>query len=109
MTAGQVVQVVTTVDSRAAADVLATVTVEARAAACAQVDGPIRSTYRWQGAVESAEEWRITFKTTAAAYPRLEAIIRDNHSYDVPEILCTDVTTGHPAYLAWVAGEVSAG
>ncbi|MDI1464006.1 divalent-cation tolerance protein CutA [Catellatospora sp. KI3] len=103
------VQVVTTADSRAAADALAAAGVEARAAACAQVDGPVTSTYRWQGAVETAEEWRITFKTSAAAYPRLEGVIRENHSYDVPEILCLPVTAGHPAYLAWVAGEVEPG
>lgn len=103
----QVVQVVTTTDSRAAADTLASSAVEARAAACAQLEGPINSVYRWQGAVESAEEWRITFKTTASAYGRLEAFIREHHSYDVPEILCTPVTAGNPAYLAWVEQEVT--
>lgn len=107
MTTAQVVQVVTATDSRAAADALARSAVEARAAACAQVDGPIDSTYRWQGAVESAEEWRITFKTTTSAYGRLEAFIRERHSYDMPEILCTPVTAGNPAYLAWVEREAT--
>ena len=108
MIEAQVVQVVTTTDAREAADTLAASAVATRAAACAQVDGPVRSTYRWQGAVETAEEWRITFKTTAAAYARLEAHIREHHSYDVPEILCTPVTAGNPAYLAWVVAESSA-
>jgi periplasmic divalent cation tolerance protein len=103
----QVVQVVTTTATLDAAEVLATSAVEARAAACAQVDGPIKSTYWWQGAVESAQEWRITFKTTAAAYRRLEAFIGEHHSYDVPEILCTPVTAGNAAYLAWVDEETT--
>jgi periplasmic divalent cation tolerance protein len=49
-------QVVTTTDSAEAADALARGAVEARLAACGQVVGPITSTYRWQGAVETARE-----------------------------------------------------
>ncbi|GAB1640825.1 divalent-cation tolerance protein CutA [Krasilnikovia sp. MM14-A1259] len=98
-------QVVTTTDTREAADVLARSAVEARVAACAQVGSPVTSTYRWEGAVETAEEWRITFKTPTARYAALEAHIRERHSYDVPEILCIPVTAGNPAYLAWLTAE----
>ncbi|RZU53882.1 periplasmic divalent cation tolerance protein [Krasilnikovia cinnamomea] len=98
-------QVVTTTDSRDAADALARSAVEARVAACAQVSSPITSTYWWEGAVESAEEWRITFKTPIARYSALEAHIREHHSYDVPEILCSPITAGNPAYLAWLTAE----
>lgn len=104
----QVVQVVSTIDTREAADRLASGAVEARVAACARVDGPIKSTYRWQGIVETAEEWRITFKSTGSAYAALEAFLKEHHSYDVPEILCTPVTAGNSAYLAWVDEGTSA-
>jgi len=82
----QYCQVVTTTDSREAAEALSRGTVEARAAACGQVSGPITSTYWWEGKIEMAEEWRITFKTTTGRYPALEQHIRERHSYDVPEI-----------------------
>jgi len=101
----QYCQVVTTVASREAADLLGRRAIEARLAACAQVGGPITSTYWWQGAVESAEEWQVVFKTTTDRYADLEAHIRGHHSYQVPEILCTPVSAGNPSYLSWLAAE----
>jgi periplasmic divalent cation tolerance protein len=101
-------QVMTAIDSREAADALAQAAVWGRLAACAQVVGPIASTYWWENAVESAEEWLVLFKTRTDRYDALEEHIRDNHPYDLPEILCTPVTRGNPAYLAWVRQEVDA-
>jgi len=96
-------QVITTVGERPAADALARGAVDRRLAACAQVSGPIESTYWWQGAIETAEEWQVVFKTTTSHYPALADHIRSNHSYDVPEVLCLPVVDGNPAYLRWVA------
>jgi periplasmic divalent cation tolerance protein len=101
-------QVMTAIDSREAADALAQAAVWGRRAACAQVVGPIASTYWWENAVESAEEWLVLFKTRTDRYDALEELIRDNHPYDLPEILCTPVTRGNPAYLEWVRRETDA-
>ncbi|HEX2145414.1 MAG TPA: divalent-cation tolerance protein CutA [Glycomyces sp.] len=98
-------QTVTTVDSEEAALALARSAVEERLAACAQVSGPITSVYRWEGRTETAREWQVAFKTTAEAYPELEAHIKARHGYDVPEILLIPVTTGNAAYLAWIDEE----
>ncbi len=98
----RIVLVTTTVDARAVADALAGSAVGARLAACGQVGGPIRSTYRWQGAVESAEEWTVQFKTAADRVDALLAHLRAAHPYEVPEILVTAVLDGHPDYLTWV-------
>ena len=103
-----VVQVTTTLPSEADATRVADALVAARLAACAQVDGPITSTYRWQGAVATATEWRCVAKTTAALADRVVAAIVERHPYDVPEVLVTPVTGGEDAYLAWVASEVEA-
>jgi periplasmic divalent cation tolerance protein len=100
-------QVTTTVGDITVARTLARGAVEARAAACAQVGGPTTSVYRWQQAIETAQEWVVVFKTTTDRYPELESYIRANHSYEVPEIVCTPVTAGNPAYLAWVAAETT--
>ncbi|MFI6445173.1 divalent-cation tolerance protein CutA [Kitasatospora sp. NPDC050543] len=99
--------VLTTTDSAVAAAVLARSAVSARLAACAQVDGPVTSTYWWQGAVETAEEWRITFKTTAERYPALEAHVKAAHSYDTPELVATPITAGSAEYLAWLSAAVA--
>jgi periplasmic divalent cation tolerance protein len=100
--------VVTTTGNAEWASSLARSAVAARLAACAQVDGPITSTYRWGGQLETAEEWRITFKTTAEQYPALEAHLRAEHPYDTPEVIATAVVAGSPDYLAWVAAETAA-
>ena len=100
MTPGR--QVTTTLPDRAAAEQLAARVVEERLAACAQVLGPVASTYRWQGTVEQAEEWYCHCKTTAARFPALRDRIRELHPYDVPEIIAVPITDADPAYLAWI-------
>jgi periplasmic divalent cation tolerance protein len=98
-------QVLTTAPSRDAADALAQSAVMARVAACAQVSGPVDSTYWWEGEPQTAQEWYVVFKTAADRYPALEAHILDNHEYDLPEVLALPVLAGNPAYLSWVTEE----
>jgi len=97
--------VMTTVDSSAAAAALATAVVEARAAACAQIVGPISSVYRWEGRLTTDQEWQVLMKTTEDAVDRLTEVITAHHGYDLPEIVAVPVTGGSPAYLRWVTDE----
>src|SRR5262245_41834694 len=83
--------VVTTVGSREQADALAMGAVLAHVAACAQVAGPLTSTYWWDGEVQTAEEWQVVFKTAADRYDALEAFVLANHEYDLPELLALPV------------------
>lgn len=96
---------ITTTDSREEADKLAASVINARLAACAQVDGPISSVYWWEGEATSDQEWRLMFKTSAERYEDLEEHIKANHSYDVPEIVATPLTRGSAEYLGWVTRE----
>lgn len=102
MVDGQVLVVMTTLPDAAAAQAVARTLVERRLAACASVQAPCRSVYRWQGAVEQADEVPLLIKTTAARYPELQDVLRSIHPYDVPEIVCWPVTGGLPEYLDWV-------
>lgn len=99
--------VLTVTDSRDEAAQLARLAVDQRLAACGQVAGPVTSTYRWKGAVETATEWHVWLKTSAARLQELIAMIRANHHYDVPEIIASPITTGNPDYLAWIAEETT--
>jgi periplasmic divalent cation tolerance protein len=101
----QCVQVTTTVATRDDAERLAGALVSERLAACVQVQGPIRSTYRWRGAVETAEEWYCHAKTTAARLPALQARLAELHPYDIPEIIAVPIVAGHGPYLEWIAAE----
>ncbi|HVC68940.1 MAG TPA: divalent-cation tolerance protein CutA [Acidimicrobiales bacterium] len=98
-------QVSVTAPSPEEAGSLGQMVVGRRLAACAQISGPISSTYWWDGEVRSAPEWQCTLKTTSSRLEELMAAVREAHSYEVPEIIATPIVTGEPAYLAWIAGE----
>lgn len=100
-------EVTLTAPSAEEASRLGRLAVEGRLAACAQVSGPVASTYWWEGAVASADEWVCTLKTSAAALPHLVAALRAAHPYDTPEIVATAIESGDPDYLAWVDEETS--
>lgn len=100
------VQVMTAAGSRDEADAIAAALLDDRLAACVQIIGPVQSRYRWQGRVNSAEEWLCVVKTTAEAADRATAEIARVHSYDTPEIIVTPIVGGAPSYLAWIDAEV---
>ena len=99
------IQVFTTVESRQSADAIAESMVEKRLVACVQITGPITSTYRWEGQIETANEWLMIIKTRKDLYMDLERNIKEIHSYDIPEILAVPVVEGNSDYLDWVAEE----
>jgi len=94
--------VVSTTDNEEAARALAAGVIDAKLGACAQVVGPITSVYRWEGKVQTEQEWRVEIKTAADRVPALTAHIKANHSYDVPEVIATPITGGSPEYLSWL-------
>ena len=87
------------------ANAIALALVESRLAACVKILPRVQSVYRWEGAVESASEIPLFIKSTAQAYPALEAKIRELHPYAVPEIVALPIREGLPAYLNWLAAE----
>lgn len=97
--------VLTNLPDTDSADRLARQLIEQRAAACVNRLAPCVSTYRWQGAIETATEVPLLIKTTRTAYPRLEQAIREAHPYELPEIVAIPADRGLPAYLAWVGQE----
>ncbi|MGW0297421.1 divalent-cation tolerance protein CutA [Streptomyces anthocyanicus] len=105
--AGEIVIAQTTIDDEEQAKVLARGAVENRLAACAHIDQPFTAVYRWKNAIETAQEWRISYKTTTDRLPELEAWVSKQHSYEVPEWIALPVTGGSDAYLAWVVDESS--
>jgi len=100
------VQVLTAVPSRKDARKVSELLVNERLAACVQVIGPVVSTYRWHGKVETAKEWLCLAKTRKDRYRQVESAILRVHPYEVPEILAMPVSTGSRGYLAWLSREV---
>jgi periplasmic divalent cation tolerance protein len=100
-------QVTTTTDSQEEAAAIARAAVEERLAACAQLFGPMSSTYWWEDEIETAEEWMVLFKTTGDRFEELVVLITDRHSYDTPEIIATPVVAGSADYLSWITDQTT--
>lgn len=86
------------------ADRIADALVERRYAACVQ-QFPIRSVYRWNGAIQHDEEVLLLVKTRAARFDDVVGVVRELHSYDVPAISGVDIVHGSDDYLAWIDAE----
>ena len=90
----------TTLPDRASAERLGALAVAEGLAACAQVDGPLLSLYRWEGKPCREEEWRLTLKLD----PRLEPALRERlhalHPHRTPQWVTLDAGASE-AYLAW--------
>lgn len=100
------IQVLTTVDSKEKAEEIARKLLDARLAACIQIIGPIRSMYWWKEEIEDSHEWICLVKTKAEIYNEVERMIKDIHSYEVPEIIAIPVTHGYDKYLKWLTTEL---
>ncbi|NJL35902.1 MAG: divalent-cation tolerance protein CutA [Leptolyngbyaceae cyanobacterium RM2_2_4] len=98
--------VLVTADSREEAEAIAQTLVQERLAACVNFM-PIRSVYTWQGKVHQEEEWQLVIKTDLNQFAKLEAKIREIHSYEVPEIIALPILVGSQPYLNWISEIVS--
>ena len=87
---------------------IARILVEEGLAACANLLAPCRSIYRWQGAIEEAEEVPVLFKTGAGSAEALIARIAALHSYDVPAAVAWPIAAAHAPYGEWVRADTEA-
>ncbi len=99
-----VILILTTVPDATTAEKLASDALAARLAACVTQLGAVRSSYHWQGNVESADEIQLLFKTSVARALELEQFIQARHPYETPEILSWQATAS-AAYGQWVNAE----
>jgi periplasmic divalent cation tolerance protein len=93
--------VITTCDAQEEATQLARGLVEAKLAACVQIE-QINSWYRWEGSIENAAEYRLSIKTRRELFERIEEYLRKYHSYEVPEIVMTGIERVSRDYGRWI-------
>ena len=105
----ELLQVATTTAQKQDAQQIAAALIDERLAACVQIVGPITSTYRWQGRVETSQEWLCLIKTSREEYAAVDAAIAKLHPYDVPEIVATPIVDGSRSYLDWLHSELRSG
>lgn len=76
-----------------------------RHAACVNIVPRTESYFWWDGEVKFEQEALLMVKTTQLALDRLIKFVRDEHPYEVPEIITLPVAEGLPEYLNWVMEE----
>ncbi|MFW3146911.1 MAG: divalent-cation tolerance protein CutA [Thermoplasmatota archaeon] len=75
--------------------------------ACSQIAGPVKSIYRWKGAVEEAEEYLVMIKTRKELFERVKELILKMHPYEVPEVIAVTIADGSASYLKWLEDSTS--
>jgi periplasmic divalent cation tolerance protein len=106
---GEYIQLFTTTESKDDAEMISREVVAKRLAACAQVLGPITSTYWWKDEIEKAEEWLCIMKSRRDLFNELEETIKGIHPYEVPEIVAAPIILGSLSYLEWLGQETKPG
>jgi periplasmic divalent cation tolerance protein len=99
-------QITTTTGTRQDAERIAAELVSRRLAGCAQVSGPILSTYRWQEKIETSEEWLCTAKTNGDQLGAIQRLLEELHGYEVPELIATPIVGGSETYLKWLGEQL---
>ncbi len=94
--------VLTTTPNIEEAETLARKILETKLAACVQILPPMKSFYFWEGTIQKDTEHLLLIKTLAEKFAELETFIKENHSYEVPEIIALPAEKISVNYMDWV-------
>ena len=97
----EIVLVMSTFSDLSTTEMCARHLVEHSHAACVQIDGPIRSVYKWKGNIKNDEEFRLHIKTSPESLDRCVLALKENHPYELPEIVVLHADAS-AAYASWV-------
>ncbi len=101
MTADYVV-VFATVESEEQGKRIAEVLLEKKIIACANIVKGVDSHYWWKGRVEHSAELILVMKSRAELLEEIVKVVKENHSYEVPEVVALPIVGGNPDYLRWI-------
>ncbi len=96
------IQIITTAGSQENAREISQYLLTNRLVACAQVHGPIESSYWWEGKITQDTEWVCTFKSSYKLLEKVKSGIKEKHSYEVPEIIAFKSIDTDLSYLQWL-------
>jgi periplasmic divalent cation tolerance protein len=101
---GKIVIFVTT-SSEPEAHKIADLLLSRRKAACVNIVPKVESSFWWQGKLDSAKESLLIIKTEASLLSEIVALVKTEHSYEVPEIIALPIIGGNVDYLKWIGDE----
>jgi periplasmic divalent cation tolerance protein len=76
--------------------------VQERYVACAQIIPWIESVFMWNNQLDTAQESKVVLKTKLENYQEIKKIIKENCTYEVPEITYVKISGGNEEYLSWL-------
>jgi periplasmic divalent cation tolerance protein len=94
--------VLITASSEEEAHKIAKLLVNERKAACVNIVPGVDSLFRWKGKLDSARESLLLVKTRASLFPEIISLVKETHSYEVPEIIALPIIGGTEEYLKWL-------
>ena len=104
MSAFRVVFITTPLDT---AEELSERIVKEKLAACVNIIERVKSVYHWKGVIKKDVEALLVVKTATKKVENLIKFVRENHSYEVPEVVSITIAEGNPDYLNWLDKETS--
>jgi periplasmic divalent cation tolerance protein len=102
MNTGDYIVIMSTVSGEAEGQRIADGLVSRGLAACVNVLPGVTSYYKWQGKSEVGQELLMLIKTRASNYGKIRDVIKELHSYEVPEIVALPIVSGDESYLKWI-------
>lgn len=86
---------------------IASVLLNKRKAACVNIVSKISSFFWWQEKLVSAQESLLIIKTKTSILNEIVNLVKEHHSYNIPEIIALPIIGGNQDYLEWIGKSVS--
>jgi len=77
-----------------------------RKAACVNIIPKVHSLFWWKGELDSAEETLLIVKSGASLVDEIVSLVKEVHSYEVPEVIALPLVGGNQDYLNWMSAEL---
>ena len=94
-----------TVSSEKEGEKIASALLKEKLAACVNMIGGIKSSFRWKGQISTEDEVLLIAKTRDILFESLKKRVLELHSYEVPEIIALPILAGFEKYLEWIKKE----
>ncbi len=99
---GDYIVVLVTVESEEQAKRISDVLLQGKLVACANIVHDVKSLFWWKGRLDRSDELLVILKSRRELLDEIVRLVKENHSYEVPEVIAIPIIGGNPDYLRWI-------